>query len=74
MASSLFSQPSDGGIFSRINAIKGMLGGNPQAAYDHMMRTNPQFAAFVRDNRGKSPEQIARENGIDYDSVLRAMG
>ena len=74
MASSLFSQQSDGGIFSRVNAIRGLVGGNPQAAYDHLMRTNPQFAAFVRDNSGKSPEQIAREHGIDYGALTRAMG
>lgn len=38
-----------------------------------MMRSNQQFAAFVRDNAGKSPQQIARENGIDWDSVSRFM-
>lgn len=47
--------------------------GNPQGAFDQMMRSNPQFAAFVRDNAGKSPQQIARENGIDWGDVSRFM-
>lgn len=34
------------------------------------MRTNPQFASFYRQNQGKSPEQIAKEYGID-ENVLR---
>ena len=76
MASSLFSQQpqSNGGIFSRLNQIKGMMGGNPQAMYDQMMQGNPQFAEFVRSNRGKSPDQIAAENGIDINAVRQFFG
>lgn len=50
-----------------------MVGGNPQAMYDQLMRTNPQFANFVQQNQGKTPEQIAAENGIDYSAVRRFM-
>ena len=38
------------------------------------MRTNPQFAQFVKANQGKTPEQIAAENGIDYSTVRSLMG
>lgn len=38
------------------------------------MRTNPRFAQFVRANQGKTPEQIASENGIDYSAVRSLMG
>ena len=38
------------------------------------MRTNPQFAEFVRKNQGKTPEQIATEYGIDYGIVRKFMG
>ena len=51
-----------------------MAGGNPQAAYEQLMRNNPKFAEFVRANQGKTPEQIASENGIDYSVVRRFMG
>lgn len=48
--------------------------GNPQAAANNLMRTNPDFARFVRDNQGKTPQQIAQEHGIPYEAVLRMMG
>ena len=39
-----------------------------------MLRVNPQFAKFVRDNAGKSPEQVAQENGIDFGQVMQFFG
>lgn len=39
--------------------------GNPQELYDNMLKTNPQFAQFVKDNEGKTPEEIAKANNID---------
>lgn len=70
MASSLFGG-DHGGIFSRLDAVRQMAGGNPDALFRHMMRTNPQFAGFVNRNMGKSPEQIAAENGIDVERLRR---
>lgn len=58
---------------SNQNNIMGLVAslknGNPDAMFAQMMNTNPQFKAFVENNKGKTPEQIARENGIDT-SVL----
>jgi hypothetical protein len=51
----------------------GMLRGDPQSMAQQMMRTNPQFAEFVRRNQGKSPDQIAQEHGIDFGAVQSAM-
>jgi hypothetical protein len=39
-----------------------------------MLRTNPQFARFVRENAGKSPEQVAQEHGIDFEQVRQMLG
>lgn len=47
--------------------------GDPQGLFDQLMRDNPQFRRFVDDNRGKSPEQIARDNGIDFAEVMRLL-
>lgn len=56
MASSIFGrQPS---IMPR----------NPQQVFEQLMRTNPSFAQFVRENRGKTPEQAFREHGLDYEN------
>lgn len=54
-------------IQSLLSAAKG----NPRGMYDQMIRTNPQFAAFVRDNAGKTPQQIAQDYGIDWGTVSR---
>lgn len=76
MASSLFPQQptQNNGIFSRLNSLKQIMGGNPQAVYDDLMRNNPQFQQFMQQNKGKTPEQVARENGIDLDAVRSFFG
>lgn len=53
-----------------IGEVKHMLSGkDPNAVFNMLARQNPQFASFVSANKGKSPEQIARENGLDWDMV-----
>ena len=44
----------------------GMMPSNPRQVFDNLMRTNPQFAQFVRENKGKTPEQALREHGLDF--------
>lgn len=46
-----------------------MLRGNPQAAFNSLVQGNPEFAAGVRQNAGKSAEQLASEYGIDMNLV-----
>ena len=43
---------------------------NMDFVFQTMLRSNPQFAKFVADNKGKTPEQIAKENNIDYQAIL----
>lgn len=47
--------------------------GNPDKVAQLLMRKNPQFANFVQANRGKTPQQIARENGIDWGIIQQLM-
>ena len=47
-----------------------MRGQDPQMLVQNFAQRNPRFAEFLRQNQGKSPEQIARENGIDM-GILR---
>lgn len=47
--------------------------GNPDKVVQLLMRKNPQFASFVQANRGKPPQQIARENGIDWGIIQQMM-
>lgn len=59
-------QNSGGNLLSQISSIKNMLEGkNADELYNNMLQNNPQFKAFVEQNKGKSIEQIAKENGIN---------
>lgn len=48
-----------------LSQLASMMKSNPEVAYQNMLKNNPQFAQFVKDNEGKSIEQVAKENGID---------
>ena len=52
-------------LLDQITSLKQMLSGNPQAIMTQMMQTNPQFAQFVAQNQGKTPEQAFADNGLD---------
>ena len=57
-------------MMGQLKQMVGMIKGqNPQQVAQLMAQRNPQFAAFLQHNQGKSPEQIARENGIDMNLV-----
>ena len=56
--------------FQIISTIKQMMSGqSPDVVMRGMMRNNSQFASFVNANKGKSPEQICRENGLNWDEI-----
>jgi hypothetical protein len=64
---------SNGGgnnIFQVVNMLKS---GNPQAIMNQMMQTNPQFAQFVNENKGKSVDQIAKDYNVDLNSIRQFM-
>lgn len=73
MASSLFTQPNEGGnsILEAVNALKSASQGDPQALYSHLYQVNPQFRNFADSMRGKTPEQAFQENGLDFGQVRR---
>lgn len=53
-------------VMGLVNALKN---GNPQYMFNQLMQSNPQFKQFVEQNKGKSPEQIAKENGLDLNTI-----
>lgn len=59
----------ENGMLQKLTNLKAMAGGNPQAAFNMLMQTNPQFKQFVQQNQGKSPEQIAQAYGIDLNQI-----
>lgn len=43
--------------------------GNPEQIAQNLIQRNPQFKEFMEANKGKTPEQVARENGIDFSQI-----
>ena len=80
MASSLFrSQPRNNPLAQIMNIKKTMdqiSKGNADAIAEQMAKSNPAFAQFVSDNKGKSEDEILRSYGIspdDFHSVLNML-
>lgn len=54
-----------------VNQIFQMLKtGNPEIIAQNMMQSNPSFKRFIESNKGKTPQQVAQENGIDLNQII----
>lgn len=53
--------------------MKMLRSGNPDQIAQQMMQNNPQFRRFVEQNKGKTPEQVAREHGVDLSQFKSMM-
>lgn len=60
-------------ILSGLAQLKSLARGNPEAFAQMLAQRNPQFAQFMRENQGKTPEQIADAYGIDRAVLLDAL-
>ena len=58
---------------SQFSWLMNMVRSNPQRLAN-MVQSNPKFNEFVANNKGKSVEQIARENGLDMNMVRYLIG
>ena len=56
-----------------MQVMKMLRSGNPEQIAQQMMQNNPQFRQFVEANKGKTPEQVAREYGIDLNQIKSMM-
>ena len=57
-------------MMQMVNGIKQMMNGqNPDTVMKLFAQKNPQFAQFLLDNQGKSPQQIAQDYGLDWNMV-----
>lgn len=54
-------------VFQILQMLKS---GNPEQIGKQMMQNNPDFALFMQSVQGKSPEQVAKEHGIDLSSIM----
>ena len=57
-------------MMQMVNGIKQMMNGqNPDTVMKLFAQKNQQFAQFLRDNQGKTPQQIAQDYGLDWNIV-----
>ena len=56
-----------------MQVMKMLRSGNPDQIAQQMMQSNPQFRQFVEANKGKTPEQVAKEYGIDLSQFKGVM-
>ena len=52
-----------------MTGMTGMSGQNRNTAMKLFAQKNPQFAQFLRDNQGKSTQQIEQDYGLDWNMV-----
>ena len=61
-------------MMGQLKQMVGMIRGqDPRQVAQLMAQRNPQFAEFLRQNQGKSPEQIAADYGIEMNLVRELM-
>ena len=63
---------------SMMQTVSGIMnmakGKDPDAIVRMMEQKNPQFAQFMQQNRGKTPQQVAAEYGLDFNQIMSMMG
>ena len=69
------SQPAQGGntmqVIAQISSM--MKGKNPEQVAMNLMNQSPQFKQFMQSVQGKTPEQFAREHGVDLSQIMGMM-
>lgn len=62
-----------GGGMNAFRVMQMLKGRNPQEVFNQMMQSNPAFRSFYEQNKGKTPEQVAKEHGIDLNQFKNMM-
>ena len=72
MPSSIFgNKPAPGAVANPMQLLQMLKSKDPQELMHIMMDSNPQFAQFYAQNKGKPVEQVAQEHGIDLNEILK---
>jgi len=65
---SQFQQPSN--MSQQMASLRSILQGDTSAMVSQLARTNPSFAQFVAQNRGRTPQQAFQAYGYDFQQVM----
>lgn len=52
------------------NILQMLKSGDPNQIAARLMQSNPQFKQFVEANKGKTPEQVASEHGVNLSQIM----
>lgn len=52
------------------NIVRMLKGKNPEQVAMQLMQMNPAFKAFIEENQGRTPEQVAQEHGINLSQLM----
>ena len=69
----LMQAMTGGRMNQAMDMLRMLRNGNPQQMFQSMMQNNPQFRQFVEANKGKTPEQVAKEHGVDLNQLKSMM-
>lgn len=61
------------GMVSLVDIARMLKSGDPRQIAMNLMQRNPQFRQFIQANQGKTPEQVAKENGVDFSQIMGMM-
>lgn len=64
------SQASMGNIMSIVKMLQGK---DPNAVMNMLAQRNPQFRQFAEKCKGKTPEQVAQEYGVDITALKQML-
>lgn len=48
-----------------------MMQGDPSALLSNLAQSNPQFAQFMAQNQGRTPQEAFKAYGYDFSQVMR---
>lgn len=65
--------PTNNSMTRLMNIARMVRSGNPEQIAQNLMQQNPQFRQFVEANRGKSPEQVAKEHGFNLSDIMKQL-
>jgi hypothetical protein len=51
--------------------LRQMMQGDPTPIINNLMQTNPSFAQFAQQIKGKTPQEAFQQYGYDFDEVSR---
>lgn len=71
--STVYNNPALSNFAQISNIINMLRSGNPQQIAINLMQKNPQFKNFINVNKGKSPDQVANEYGINLNQLIEQL-